>query len=296
MINIDREASSLDRFLLNRAPALIGLSGARASVMANGALGVLFSLTGLGFIIGGIATHQPEMAYSSAGPLFGGVVNLMVAGMMRKRVAHMDPANVKLSSEAKEFLHKLMRQAFGWRYAWVGWDSYRYQGLLGRRRRHLRSVLWGRTDASADQRPAAELLRPELFALLDEAAQHFNRIQGCLTVARTDAGGALKKMRPAIVEAADETMAEVLHQAALMENYPESNTQGTRIVANRVAALRETADRVEAMQAREPSLMERMAPSSTMDSVLEELRMEEIARTELQTPEAKRQDLGQSNS
>jgi hypothetical protein len=288
---MDQPLTSLDRFLQNRGPAFIGLGGTKVAINLNTALGSLFTLMGLGFIAGSFIAHEPGMAFASIGPLFGGGVNFTVAGLTRRHASKLDMVAVKLTDEAKRFMHRLMRQAFGWRYQWVGWEPYGYGANIGMRGRRLRrsGMLW---DATTDQRRSSELLSPEVYGALEEATGQYNRIYGLLVTAETSGSTALRKMRPTVMRAADETMAEVLHHAALMDKYPESDDTPSATIARLTESLKEAANRIESLQRRESTAIP-SSPASAMEAVLDELRLQDVASAELEEASEQRQDVGQ---
>jgi len=277
---MDPQASSLDRFLRNGAHDFLGSTwGGNSSALAGGIWGGLLG-GGLAFLFASVTVGSPDVGAAVSGGIAAGMVSLGVVGAMRKRLARFEKPTVKLSDEARRFLFRAMRQAFGARYTWIVHEP-RMKERIQERRRALFSA---RID-EWEQRPAESFLHPDVFALLDAAAKDYNRIQGELTLAEAEPGVTLKKMKPAIMQAANETMADLLHEASMMETYPERGGSAGRVSERHLAALRETADRVEALHASEPDVPEGLAATRTMDSVLEDLRMEQIARAELQAPD-----------
>jgi hypothetical protein len=291
MKGMEQPSSSIDRFLRNRAPAFIGLGGTRASIALNGALGGLFTFIGAGFIIGSIIAGEPGAAFGAIGPFIAGGVNLAVAGFTRMRASELDMTSVKLTDDAKRFLQRLMRHAFGWRYQWIGWESHRYQSGIGLRGRRLRRSFSSPWDSTLVQRPSSELLQPEVFAAFEEAANHYNRIYGLLVTSESSGVATLKKMGRTVMQAADETMAEIIHHAALMDKYPESDAVSGAAVARLTESLKEAADRVESLRSRE-STAAALSPATAMDAVLDELRLQDMAGAELQAAVEERQPDG----
>jgi hypothetical protein len=127
---------------------------------------------------------------------------------------------------------------------------------------------------------APEPVNAEVVALLDVAAEQFNRIQGILESPH----GSLVKLAPQAFAAADEAMAEILHHGAVFDKYPESVNATRKTVEARIASLRELADRLEELATGDQTLTDKVAYTSSIDSVLEDLRLEQLARSELRVP------------
>jgi hypothetical protein len=283
-MNVDPE-SSLDRFLRNRAPAYIGQSGAKAAVALNGSIGTLFTLGGIGMMVTSVVINDPGMFIGAIGPLIGGGINLGVARMMFKRKQQFQPLDIKLTDEATQFIHHLMKLAFGWRYRWVGWEGMN-PGIGGMRRyrRHLLFHSETEPPVGADQRAAKLLLRDDLYTALDNATQQYNRIYGLLTASDIPQSSTVGKRRPTILHAIDEAMADILHQAALLDKYPESKIAAAQVITERTATMKETADRMESLVSQAPQVIPTEKPLTALESVLEDLKLSDIAESELNAP------------
>jgi len=146
---------------------------------------------------------------------------------------------------------------------------------MGPRFHHHQHLAW-RQFLSPSKAPK---IPSEVLDQMELAASDFNRISGALEAG--GAAGVVQRLRPKIFQAADEAMIDVLHQAQLGSQFPESikSIQG-RLTAD-LATLKELGDRVEAMTLREPTFTDMIARRTTADEVLEELRLEQSAVTEL---------------
>jgi hypothetical protein len=130
---------------------------------------------------------------------------------------------------------------------------------------------------------AREFLTDPAFELLDRAAIEYNRIAGCLETGRATGSATLIKVAPSVLQAADEAMADVLHQASVLDRYPESHEAATLAAEDEIRLLRETADRVEDLSIAPPDGA-RTTAASRLEGVLEDLRFEQLARSELREP------------
>lgn len=136
---------------------------------------------------------------------------------------------------------------------------------------------WG-PNQPAVMKCSKEVLNDRAYALLEDAARECNRIQACIT---GSANQALQRRAMDLAAASDEGMAQVLQQASLLDRFPESGQAVEASARNRIEALKEIAERLEALHVREPLLTERMGSTSTVDRVLDDLRLENLARQEL---------------
>ncbi len=211
------------------------------------------------------------------GPLIAGVANLIVGLSLQKKMnSNANERRAILSPEARLLLATTLKQMGGWRMAWsqqsVGWQQFGqtpdYSTLPSS---------WG-SSAQPTFRSCKEILNERAFCLLDEAARECNRIQACVTGTKNQA---VQKRTVDLAGAADEGMAQVLQQASLLDRFPESGSAVEASARQQIESLREIAERLEALHVREPLLTERMGSSSAVDRVLDDLRLESLARQEL---------------
>jgi hypothetical protein len=201
----------------------------------------------------------------------------------------------RLSSEAKGLLLKLVRRRLGWMdggsFA-IGSPSMGMGIGLGKHgRRQLRHIAWDNGESAFRMlsKPPEEV-SPEVIEFLDVAAEQYNRISGILQAPSQTAS--LSKLGASAIAAADEAMADILHQAANLDKFPESATTTRKQIDNAVRAMMELGNRLEEIATRDQLLTEKVNYSSKMDSVLEELRLDQLARSELHTsPEENTQRL-----
>jgi hypothetical protein len=155
-------------------------------------------------------------------------------------------------------------------------------GMGKHTRRQLRNIAWdnGESMLSMFGKPAADI-SPQVLEFLEAAAEQYNRITGIIQAPAT--AGSLTKVGPSAIAAADETMAEILHQSATIDKYPESAAATGKQIENAIKAITELGDRLEDIATRDQLLTEKVNYASKMDSVLEELRLDQLARSELHT-------------
>lgn len=281
------DQTSLDRYLLNNGFRLLGVRmgprGARFQVVFGAVLTVLSLVGGLlGFLYG------LKVAIAMSGPFIAGFVNLLVGLSVLKSLGGSPiPADVKLSPEAKSLLHSTLNKMGKGLLA----SQERYQQYQSRPGMVMVVGVAGFSPPTF--RSSKEVLTPRAFALLEEASRECNRIQACIS---GSTHASISRRAPQIATAADEGMAYVLQQAALLDKFPESGTAVETSARQQIVALREIADRLEELHTREPLLTERMESTSTVDRVLDDLRLESLARTELSSERVEdvHQRLGES--
>jgi len=96
----------------------------------------------------------------------------------------------------------------------------------------------------------------------------------------------LRRLGPNISAAADEALADVLHAAALLQQFPESAAVHHAGARAKVEVLAELAGTVEEVQSADPAAPPLIPPVSRLDEVLEELRSDQQARLEIASPQA----------
>lgn len=273
-MNTNPRDSSLERFLQGRGLAMLGHTYTKRTAAIQ--IGVGWTLCGLGsfFLFAPLLGAPVEIMSGIPGPLAGGLVNLSVGYSIRKKLRNEKPETVNLTPEAKAILTSLVSQ-FGISLR-PALGDFGGQGSIRRRIRERHAA--ARFELSQRRMPPV-IASSTVIDALDLAASQYNRIAAVLS--STVAGSTLAKMAPRIASAADEAIAEALHQAAIWSAYPEGSTAtASRLVAT-TEALRELAERTETLASQEPSLSERLAYRSGIDEVLEELRLDQLARSEL---------------
>lgn len=128
---------------------------------------------------------------------------------------------------------------------------------------------------------ASSFLEPIVFDMLEEAAFEYNRTIGMLVAAHEARHSVLDKMTPSIVGALDDSMATLFHHASLLERFPESAGSTFESARQQVSQMKEVADRVDAMRSRGQTLTDRLEYATRIESVLEDLRLDQASRTEL---------------
>ncbi len=240
-------------------------------------------LVGVGLVIAliGELNNIRGMEYGAVGPYIAGFTNLVVGGFCYSKFKVHPLKDIRLSTEARSFLGDLYRQVIGTGYEWyeqtqeTHWDGSVKRHDLGR----WRSKDYG-SWFRAKTHPPQELLSPELFDLLERACFQYNRICGLVEAAPE--ASPIKRFTTAAQLSADEAMAQIAHQGSMVSRYPESAAAAVQSVETRIAGLAELADRLESLQSRQPTFVDRMGSSSSLDNLLDELKLEDLARAELQ--------------
>lgn len=269
--------SSLDRFLINRAPALLRLSDARVAGRVNLIIGAAMIAVSGGLTAVAAITRNFEILAGVAGPMAAGVLNLSLGGALIRKGTDVQTTDVTLSPEAKTFLTGLFRDVVGW----TGLRQHRRRRLL-RRMRDLPDVT--RRQASS------EVVDASVFGHLDRAAAEANRVYGILEqLPNTDA--ATLALIARVRHAADESMAAVLHSAAFVDRYPEACAAPLQTIEEQTQLLRQLADRLPALApttlAGIPPLLTTPAVPHRIQSVLDELDLRNLAQNELMAAESK---------
>lgn len=265
------DEGSLERFLSLRGQQLLGQSYPRAAQRIQIAIGSGLVALGLGI---GLVAYSSGGSFLPAGlgPLLAGAVNLGVGAAMKLRW-NSPATEVKLTPEAKAFLLQLFRRYHSWGWPAWGMTPGEWNGWAGRHQgRALQPPAW--TGFAAP--PVDDVT----LGLVRRATFEYNRIAGTLAMT-AGSHAALAKLAPRLTAAADEAIADVLHQAAMMSRYQESGNVARAQLESRIESLREMAERIEAIAAKEPSLTEKVGYRNKMDDALEELRLEQLARMEL---------------
>ncbi len=249
----DEKGTSLARFLRTRGPDWLGGTASRPSYRIQIAVGSGLLAVPLVMGIAVLLGANPEiLIYGAGGPTIAGVINLAVGLTLRNKALRSEVTPVSLSKEAKSMLSRLVHAQTSW--------SFR--------------------PRSSETSPLIASLGIEAFEVLERSAFQYNRVVGALTsLAQTSA---IVRISPKVLIAANEAMSEILHNAAMVAEYPEGAKTSRMRIEFQVNAMRELGDHVEQIASRPESLIERMASRTQMSDVLDELRFDELARTELQ--------------
>ena len=264
------EPSSLDRFVWNKSWSLIGYVGPRGQALWHLIAGLSMGLTGLGLTIGSLAAFTSAAfipLFATGFPLFvAGIVTTALGVRLKKRFAPVAPSDVRLTYDGQMFLIKLANH--------VGWTNG-HQRWAHNNWRYWSNIAFG------GPRTASQLLDAETFNALNAAAAEYNRICGLLENHQMKTQRTFKEKQPVFKAAADEAMTVALNNAAILEKFPESRGEGLRTVQGKTNDLKELADHIERMFGLPQTLTETLSDSSVMNQVLEQLRLDKIARTEL---------------
>ncbi|MBN9501819.1 MAG: hypothetical protein BGO01_06425 [Armatimonadetes bacterium 55-13] len=278
------DQTSIQRFLQNRATQIIVTSQLRTGNAWQIAIGIACTLIGAGLLIAGLISGVFGLKVGSIGPLVAGVINLGIGIAFRRRSTP-DQIEVKLTPEARGFLQDLMRQTNTQWGCGTSWGSHRawqqsnspLKTFAGENSIfHQLGKHWGFIPKT----PKDVLPKP-VHDMLDIACFHYNRVYGILESGKTDSG--ITKVANTARAGADEALFTVLHHAATMHRYPETTASASRDCDEKIRALKEMADGLEKIKVRPTSISDRLGYTSAMDSALEEIRLEQLAREELRT-------------
>jgi hypothetical protein len=267
------DGSSLERFIRARGIQLLGRGGSPVGHRVQSGVGYA-SLAGAGaFVVAGILTREYALDLAAIGPFLGGVVNLTISSAMKRKAGNGNHGAVQLSPEAKQLMSALL-----WKYVWSETPWYRSEGWWGASgkpgvERSHRRAQGRRYTTRFDSIPA------EALDLLESAAMNYNRVQGLLEIRQSDT--VLARLVPKVSLAAEETIADILHQTALVSKFPESSSALVKSIHERIHHLGEMADGIEKITLTESAFPEKLVTRTSTQEVLEELRLEQLARTEL---------------
>ncbi len=276
------DESSLDRYLESRAGLILGQGYWRRGLIVMSVVGVIMLLVAVFVIVTSVVTANPGMLGGAIGPSIAGIVNLLVSLKLGGRFKPQMETSADLTPDARTFMAELMQKVYGWPHPWGASDSRLWHEgahgtpIMRRRERRAWRRMYMRGSWGVRQHAAKEFLTPEVFEVLDRAAFQHNRIAG--TLASGDP--TLARFAPTVKAATDQAMADMFHVAQLLDNFPESRTTASAKAEQDIAALKELADRLESMQGQgQPAITPSSA--SPVQAVLEELRLDQLARSEL---------------
>lgn len=256
---MNAEYDSLNRFVETRGSFLLGAAVGQVNYKVQTVVGGALIALSTAFCIAPMFGAPPEIMFGTVGPLTGGVINLAMARAMRRRTVPNQPDAVRLTPPAKQLLMTLYREQFGW------WSS---PGIVHgpARRRQVRRM----------RRLSDELtLNDAVLPYLERAAEAYQRIAAVMSTGSLN--GSLTKLGGRAWGAADETMADMLHQCGVLCQFPESLDTAAPQLEQRITTMREIADRMESLrQTESPSVA-----SGAVADVLTDLRLEQLARSEV---------------
>lgn len=283
---MNHDQSSIHRFLQNRASQIVAGNYGRQAFGWHIGIGAALCALSVGLFIGGLASGIAGLMFGAIGPLIGGGINLGI-GLALRRKLQQAPNEPRLSPEARAFIIDLMKQTHtGWNSGhgygaiWNGKTSQQPANPLsnGETIFHQLGKHWGMIPKTAK-----DVLPKPLHDVLEVSCHHYNRVFGILEGARGDSTFA--KIAQTAKSGADEAIFAVLHHAATMHRFPETISSASRDCEEKIRALKELADGLETMQTRPAPISDRLGYSSAMDSALEEVRLERLAREELSRPD-----------
>lgn len=258
------EASSLDRFLWRRANDMLDSRLHRSQSPAGQVFAwvqTILGLTVIGFALtsGGDAVVS-LLVVGATMTVVGGIAAVTSARHSVWKSTNSRPL-VLPSPEGQGLLHKICSH--------IGYANYQDE-LYGRSLVALRGM-----------RTSSQVLRNELFELLDSAAMQFNRIDGILQERATASDASLRALAPASRAAALECMAIIVNHAAWIDTFPENQDDHRSTILAKTAKLEELADRLGALTSGAVSVVDAIAARTLMDDVLDKISLEEAARQEL---------------
>jgi len=295
--------TSLERYLQTHGRRWLGPYQPRGAAIAQTVVGGICALVGTGLAIAAFAGGPIGMLAGSTGPFIAGFVNLGFGlSSLRKHAQQSQNGNPILSPEGKSLLLNLYHRTVAANpMSFPGWDPNammgpqwgQWQGPAHHHMRHAarQRAYWASMGPAiwAGMRGQTNDIPGDVLDLLDRAAFQYNRIAAVLSSGA--AGTAtVAKMGPRLSQAADEAMAAVFHDAAGMVRYPEGGTASRSRLETHIQSLDELARRLEAVTNKAPTFTEKLTYRSGMDEVLEELRLEELARNELRIEEDRPND------
>ncbi|MBX7133210.1 MAG: hypothetical protein K1X67_11085 [Fimbriimonadaceae bacterium] len=257
--------SSLDRFIWDRGSILSGANvGPRGGLLAVSVNSVVQGAMALTFF--GLATFLQK---GNIGFIIGGVTcgitSVVLGGVAlawRRRLSREVKPQVKLRPEGQQLMMRLM-QHIGW------YGPSQTQGLSG--------FGWKR-----EQRTCSQVIHPVAFELLEAATFQYNRLNGLMRIEGSSLGSpAIEQLGPSIQTAMTDAIVSIFNQVGVLQKVPESSAAIRTNVESEIQTLRELADRVESLRNSMPTLTDQLSGGSSIRTVLEQLRMEEVARGEL---------------
>lgn len=257
--------SSLDRFIRERSVQLFGLNWSSRGAFIALAINAVAHST-VGGVLTAIALENPARGLSLVGSILlsVGVACAIGSWFAWRKVKASVRSESRLTAEGQRLVMKLANH--------VGWSSWSQTGS------------WSSSPGgnwTMGKRTCSQVMTDSGFELLDAAAAQYNRVSGLLQIQGAIHSPSIEKMRPAIRAAMDDTMIGVINQVALLDVSPETAAAIHHQVIHDVGVMKELGDRIEAIRAQTPTLTERLSSSSPILDVIEQLKLDEAARSEL---------------
>lgn len=270
-MSTNREVSSLDRFVITRAPVLAGIVDDSGRLLVMAILSTVYAIAGAAFVAGAAVLPAAALPLALNGGFFLATGGLLggIRFWLKSRLKPEHTTRTELTTEARELLCDLIAHVQGWPF-----------GRHMRRRLLRRAMRRGTTDPARSQR-CEDVLSPEAFRLLESAALQYNRIFGVVGAGAQPGSDAFARFGPEILAAADATMAQILDAAALVNRLPETAPRLEAELQSRVQELTELAGEVERLQGASMSSPALAEDASPVRRVLEDLRADQLAREEL---------------
>ncbi len=276
--------SSLERWVKTRGALFSNSNYSKRAFNIQLGIGCACLAGGLACFAAPLFGADWHAVFAGFGPGIAGITNIIVPLAIRKRFETVRPVTVPLTSEARSVVAALNRKFQGKNpWAWNSGDWTEEKQMWAGRGN------WG-WNAYGDPQALTEL-SDEVLDTLEKAAYQFNRIVALLATSGSGQSS-ISRLAAKVSTAADEAMAEILHQSGMLGRYPEGADAVRIRLDGAIAELTELANRVQALSVSEPTFTERLATRSGLHDVLDELRMEQAARTELgQARDEQRQNL-----
>jgi hypothetical protein len=251
----NESSTSLDRFVRTQAGSFLGTGNLGENPRTWRIAGALQVIGGLGTLTVGSLPGMQGFLFVGAWLTLQGIYYLGTGARIGRALQSGPIPGLRLTQEAEALLSRLADHVTGG--FWLPWKS--------------------------GENRCREVLTPEAFEMLEEAAFQFNRLQGLLAAGQIGAAAVAERLRPLIRVAAEEAMAAVLHSAALVQQFPESAAAHRATVTAPMRGLRELADRVEHLLGQDASLLETLPQETALERALAELGTDAVAREELRS-------------
>jgi hypothetical protein len=275
----DAKVSSLERFVKTRGVLLSGTTPSSKNLLIQFWIGLGLIVAGLAVLLVALISGHGSIAFGAIGPLTAGFINMFMALYLKKKLVQAPPPAVAVTPEARKML-----SALAYKYIWSknSWMRGQQTWMDPAMQAQLEGYQYWNPAGGLCHENGLKSLPDTVWDRLEEAAFHYNRTVGAIEASAS--GGSLHRLAPRIIQGADEAILDVMHQAQMVSKFPEGlGTIQTRL-ENSVGTLRELGDRVEALVLREPSFTERLSSRSSAEEILDELRLEQAAFSELSSP------------
>jgi hypothetical protein len=257
------ENSSIDRFFWSTGTKFLGRYGSPGALplfIAGGSHCAVFLVLLTVFITTKrVPAFMPWIFFAIAATLLG--AGYVYSRWLRSSLS----PEVRLSSQAQKLLYKIGSH--------IGWHDQ--DAMMGRSRRRSRWI-----TSFIGSKTSAQILTASSGQALEAGCFEFNRLTGLLKLAKEKHTGN-QSLIAQIRAAADEGMISLLNQIALIEESPESQSAIMKQANSQIEKLREIADRFEETLGQPTTLTDRLTSTTIIDGLLEQMRHESHARTEL---------------